>query len=376
MSLTSLAAGRNQCKRVITINNNFSYHVQYDIQDGTLLHSLHYVLTHLESNDCVNITSHSVLLHTIIELNNINNVTIRGQSNTIVMCNNTGGVSCNNCSNVVIEGIRWDQCGDPQRKNIRGGMNFHVISNLTVQNCTFQHSKLRALSIHAPSGFIYIINSQILCNANNDTITCGLVARTGFIHCATKNYIATGGIYIKEAINSTVVAIHIKHCIFNYNVHFGEVIDIEHMELPHRYDEIADGAGLTVETLESIANISILIEHTNFSNNRGRSGAGTRLYITNSPNKVILKKLNYYNNSVVRLYVSASALMIRLRRPKVLSPTSPKQTQLFLLHCAFYNNYGVRNVLDYFNDDIVQLNVTIEHCLFVNNSGYIVESNL
>ena len=84
-------------------------------------------------------------------------------------------------------------------------------------NCTFQHSKLQALSIHAPSGFIYIINSQILYNANNDTNTCGLVARTGFIHCATKSYIATGGIYMKEAINGAVVTIHIKDCIFNYN---------------------------------------------------------------------------------------------------------------------------------------------------------------
>ena len=59
-----------------------------------------------------------------------------------------------------------------------------------------------------------------------------------------------------------------------------------------------------------------------------------------------------------------------------MTPTSPKQIQVFLLHCAFYNNYGARNTVDYFNDDIVQSNVTIEYCIFVNNSGYIVELNL
>ena len=366
----------DEYKRVITVNNDL-YDSQHCLLNNTLLcSSFHYVLTHLQSGDYVNVTSNSVSLLTVVELQNVNNITIRGQGNTIVMCNNTGVVSCNNCSNIVIEGIIWDQCGDLQRRDLYGGINFHTISNLTVQNCTFQHSKLRALSIYAPSGFIYMINSQMLYNANSAPITCGLVARTGFIHCATKNYVATGGMLIKEAINSTVIMIHIKHCVFNYNGHFGKVIDIEYMELPSGYDEIADGAGLLIETLKSSANVSIVIEHTNFYNNRGRSGAGTRLYIKNSPNKIILKKLNYYNNSGVRYYVSASALTIRLRRPKVIAQTSLKQIQLFLLHCAFYNNYGARNTIDYFNDDIVQSNVTIKHCILANNSGFIVELNL
>ena len=51
----------------------------------------------------------------MVELQNVNNILIRGQGNTIVMCNNIGGVSCNNCSDFVIEEITWDQCGDPQR---------------------------------------------------------------------------------------------------------------------------------------------------------------------------------------------------------------------------------------------------------------------
>ena len=241
------------------------------------------------------------------------------------MCNNTGGVSCNNCSDVVIEVITWDKCGNSQIKNLYGGINFHTISNLTVQNCIFQHSKVRALSILTLSGFIQIINSCFIHNANTDIITCGLVAKTGFIHCVTENYVATGGMLIKEAISGTVIMIHIKHCIFNYNGHFGKIIDLKRMELPSGYNEIADGAGLTVEVHTSNFNGSILIENTNFSNNRGRSGTGTRLYVKHSPNKVILKKLIYYNNSGIRFYVSASALMIHLRKPKVITPTSPKK---------------------------------------------------
>ena len=107
------------------------------------------------------------------------------------------------------------------------------------------------------------------------------------------------------------------------------------MKLLCEYDEIDDGAGLTVEILESIANVFIIIEYADFSNNRGRSGAGTCLYIRNSPNKVILKTRIYYNNTDVRFYVSASALMIHMRKPKVIMPISHKQIHVFLLQYTF-----------------------------------------
>jgi len=44
---------------------------------------LGYVLNHLQSNVCVDITSNSVPLTTIVELYNLNAITIRGQGNTI-----------------------------------------------------------------------------------------------------------------------------------------------------------------------------------------------------------------------------------------------------------------------------------------------------
>ena len=378
--LVSLVIGRDECKRVITVNNDL-YDSQYCILNNTpQCSSFHYVLAHLQSGDYVNVTSNSVSLLTVVELQNINNITIRGQGNTIVICNNTGVVSCNNCSDVVIEGITWDQCGDLRKKDIYAGINFHTISNLTVQNCTFQHSKVRALSILTLSGFFHIVSSCFIHNSNSDDITCGLVIRTGFIHCITKNYVATGGMLIQEAINGAVIKIYIENCIFNYNGHFGKVIDAKHIEFPRGYKEIADGAGLTIETYKTTDfNAFILIENTTFSNNRGRSGAGTRLYIKNSPNNVTLKKLNYYNNSGIRFYVSGSALMIHLRKPKVIIPTRYKQIHFCMVQCAFYNNYGARNTIDYVNDDKVKSNVMIKHCSFANNTDYgvsVVELNI
>ena len=163
LSLTLLVAGRDECKRVITVDDSVN-DSQHCLLNNTLQCSLfHYVLAHLQSGDYVNVTSNSVSLLTVVELQNVNTITIRGQGNTIVMCNNTGAVFCNNCSDVIIEGITWDQCGNPQALRTiiynNGGIFFHTISNLTVQNCTFQHSKVRALSLVTVSGFVYIMNS-------------------------------------------------------------------------------------------------------------------------------------------------------------------------------------------------------------------------
>jgi len=69
------------------------------------------------------------------------------------MCNNTGEVSCNNCSNVVIEGITWNRCGDPQKQEfLRGGDFKHLLNHKQL----FKHSKLCALSLHYVSGYFII----------------------------------------------------------------------------------------------------------------------------------------------------------------------------------------------------------------------------
>ena len=141
-----LVAGRDEYKRVITIDDSVDDSQHCLLNNTPQCSSFHYVLAHLQSGDCVNVTSNSVSLLTVVKITNVNNITIRGQGNTIVICNNSGVVSCENCSDVVIEGIIWDQCGDSQMLGTNpyhnGGINLHTISNLTVQNCTFQCSKV------------------------------------------------------------------------------------------------------------------------------------------------------------------------------------------------------------------------------------------
>ena len=322
--------------------------------------SLGYVLNHLQSNDCVNITSNSVPLTTIVELHNLNAITIRGQGNTIVLCNNTGGVFCNNCSNVVIEGIIWDGCGDPQTRKLPGGVTFNQLTNLFIKNCAFQHSKLRALYLQSISGLLQLVDTQFSFNSNDDVIYC-FQAQTGYKHCATDNYTATGGVVFKTTIGETNVAI--LRCVFNNNGHFGQIIDIQYKMLPPKVQEIADGAGILLISNDPKLLVNVVVMDTLFTSNRGRGGAGANIRVKNS-SFVTLGNVVFYNNSVVKGYVTASALWVHFSHLNHLS--LPK---LHLSSCSFYNNTIGRNMISFYLGGN-KTHAVIENCTFVNNSNH------
>ncbi|XP_065884514.1 uncharacterized protein [Dysidea avara] len=354
--------GRYDCGREITVDADGN-DTQSCLKGIYPCSSLGYVLNHLQSNDCVNMTSDSVPLTTIVELHNLNAIAIRGQGDTIVMCNNTGVVSCDNCSNVVIEGITWDRCGDPQKQGPDrwGGINFTLISNLFINNCFFQHSSVRALFVVDISGSIQILNTNFTDNANYETIFCAY-SQYGFVQCTTASFTITGAVYIVSAISEAIV--NILNCVFHHNGHFGRINDTSNRELPGPGLEIADGAGLLLVLPNPNYTVNISIVNNSFSSNCGRSGAGALISTRNS---LIIKlaDLVFYNNSVIKSYINASAIMVDLRTP-MNSTTMPL---LQMLSCEFYNNNGGRNMIGYIVGDD-PAHVTIEQCNCSNNTNY------
>ena len=332
--------------------------------------SLGYVLTHSESGDYINITSDTVSLPTVVEINNITNITIRGQGNTIVMCNNTGGVSFNNSSNVIIEGITWDQCGDPDLQHIAypnafGGLNFTNVANVSISNCILRFSKVRALSLYFVAGFVNITNTQFLDNANYDVIHCfqGVV----YIRCATDKRNVTGAVYIEDATSEA--SISISNCMFKNNGHFGEIFDDNTTFIKFEKSEIADGAAIKILQTNSTVPINIAVENSVFMQNRGRSGGAININISQSQH-IEFSKLSFWNNSVVRIYVNSSALFVFLR--------NTSSTVLKLSYCNFQYNSEGRNMIGY----IVageSSNVLISNCSFLNNREYdvgLIELNM
>ena len=90
----------------------------------------------MSDNTVINIISESVTLHDIVGMGsgNLNNITTTGNGATI-MCNNTGGVYCESCSDITIMGITWYQCGrnDP----FRALAFINSSSEILIQDCTF-----------------------------------------------------------------------------------------------------------------------------------------------------------------------------------------------------------------------------------------------
>ena len=379
--LVHLVQGQLECDRVITVNTAVGNDTQSCLEGGYPCSSLDYVLNNTQGNDCViNITSDSVTLSEVAKINNTNNITIRGDGNTIVMCNNIGGVSCNNCSNVVIEGITWDRCTCDHNYNendlyIAGGIQFSKIVNLNITNCSFQYSKVRALSLLNVSGTVVVDRSNFLFNANHDTITCAH-AQTGYIHCSTSKFTSTGGLYIEEATSNTTI--NILNSVFRYNGHFGQVVDKLFLTLPFdsKYSEIADGAGLKI--LLSAMDIfpKIAIENSTFDSNRGRSGGGLYIHTFNSSTTVTLKNLTFQNNSVIKPYITGAALLISFEKGNI--STSP--CSFFIDACTFLQNTNGRTIASVVVAGTLNLpRISMDNCTFVENKRYeagLVELNV
>ena len=334
--------------------------------------SLDHALTHLQSDDYVNITSAMVPLLTVAMISNVNNITIRGQGNTIVMCNNTGGVSCNNCSDVVIEGITWDQCGDPDLQtlaypNAFGGLNFTNVTNLLINNCTLQNSSARALSLYLVAGTINISNTQFLTNANYDDIHCFRGSR--YIHCVTDERNVTGAILVFIEDSTSEANISIYNCVFSNNGHFGKVLDEDPTSKYYETSEIADGAAIKILQSTSVVPINIAVENCVFMHNRGRSGGAVNINVSQSVG-IEFNNVSFWNNSVVRFYVNSSALFVFLRN------TSSTLLQLF--NCNFQYNSGGRDMIGYIVAGEPS-HVLINNCNFQANTDYdvsLIELNM
>jgi len=356
LSLFQLVHGNFECIRSITVGTNGN-DTPDCLKGDYPCSSLGYVLNHLQSNNCVNITSNSVPLTTIVELHNLNAITIRGHGNAIVMCNNAGGVSCNNCSNFVIEGITWDGCGNPRNKFVSGGIYFNQIKNLSMTNCILQFSKICALSLHGVSGVIKIVNTFIMFNANYETIYCNPDQAKP---CTTSTFAVTGGIVINETINAADILI--SNCVFESNGYFGPVNDTKYVELPSDAREIANGAALLLMTNNLNVSVNISISDSKFFSNRGNNGGAVRI-IAHSSRAVRLNRLVFHNNSVVNWFVTASALMLYFN----INSSNVHFPVLQMSSCKFHGNFNGRNMVNYFVAGIPS-HVTIKNCTFNNNS--------
>ena len=147
------------CDIVITVNNNGSDNDTCCVNGTCPCSSLSSALHNVSDNTVINITSESVTLHDIVGMGsgNLNNIIITGNGATI-MCNNTGGVYCESCSDITIMGITWYQCG----RNDSTALAFiNLSSQILIQDCTFQNCPVY---IRNAKGNVLIKESNFIAN--------------------------------------------------------------------------------------------------------------------------------------------------------------------------------------------------------------------
>ena len=127
---------------------------------------LDHALTNLTSDVLINITT-DVTLSSLVKVSDIENVSIIGHNNPSVNCKSVGGVHFTFCHNCIIQGITWDGCGTKNTDNYtKPGLELSCSSDVTIQNCSFQHSVGQAVVLSEALGDVNITNCKFVNNSH------------------------------------------------------------------------------------------------------------------------------------------------------------------------------------------------------------------
>ena len=130
------------------------------VHENCSCYSFDHALADLTSNVLLNITT-DVTLTSVIHASNLVNVSILGHKSPTVYCRGAGGIHFTSCHNCIIQGITWDGCGTD---NDEPGLQLTNSSDITIQKCSFQHSRGQAVALSEISGYLNINNCKF---ANN-----------------------------------------------------------------------------------------------------------------------------------------------------------------------------------------------------------------
>ena len=288
----------------------------------------------LDNNTVINITTEVVLLESIVQMKELNNIAIVGQGRTTVECNGSGVLNCSSCNNVTIRGITWNNCGtyveiannnfDRLSVYHYPGLTFSKCSNIFVHNCTFQNSTSSAVYISEVSGIISIDHVQFLFTGPNSVIQ-GLANNL--------EYVATG-LMIMQTVSiqeTTQLNISIIGCTFSHN---SLVMDRpEHSSV------------LLVHSNSLSTDVNILISETSFISNNILFSPKTYEHASLSIVKITITKYSNVANVIF------SEVMFKSNRVWPFDSTSilkllivPKRfacINIQILSCYFINNTAV-----------------------------------
>ena len=289
----------SQCvhsKDIIINSDNGNDSTECCVNGECTCSSLSTALLNIDNNTIINITSESVVLNntTTMGSGKLTNITITG-SNVTIMCNNSGSVYCESCDDVMIEGITWDRCGDPNGTNI-AGVTFNGSSNISLVNCTFQYSQLPTVSLLGVSynilihgcNFLSIIplrenvagvlsvrreSSHKLSSHSNIIVT--VTINEVYFWNNTRPDIPSMNIYINDSsvVNCSIVinktTFISNQIMFNLSAEISKSIIIQLKEISAIKNSHAIGLGMILNLLSATGDVFLSIISSNFNGNKG-----------------------------------------------------------------------------------------------------------
>ena len=332
--------------KVVTINNSGANITECCVEGMCLCNSIHSALSFIENNTIVNITSEIVSLpmKTVIGSGNLHNITISGNGAT-VMCNNSGSVYCKSCSNVIIEGITWDQCGDPNTPST-SGISFDQITDLMIIRCSFQWSGVcSSVNLSNPSGHIFILASKFQYNA--------------ILQCPFY-----GNLFLWNSVKE--INLTISNSLFSHNG----------LQMQSLTDTIAGSLFSWNQFQAGI--LTIFIENTIFSSN---GIPGLYIYDFAIRSSITLVNVTVFNNSncgltflsssnTIQLDISSSDFGHNTNGALRLELNNPHRSSCHISRTNFTENKGANDgVALYISLTVDETDIILSFCKFESNTG-------
>ena len=237
--------------RNITISDDGNNSTRCCVDGDCSCSSLQHALQNIKSDtEHINIISSQVLLPTVVTISNQNTIEIVGNKDTVVACNDTGGILFLNCTNVSISGITWDHCGGASA----GGVSVNYSECLLINSCKFQNSLAYGLTVEAMSGNVTITDTEILNNSVSSN--------------------SAGGFLLHQINETAELEVNVINCSFKFN---GRKLG-------------CDGGGIKVQTTGLTSLLSVSIEDCIISNNHAKRGGG--IFVDAQANSLAMKFTN------------------------------------------------------------------------------------
>ena len=309
------------------------------VYENCSCYSFDHALAYLTSNVLVNITT-DVTLTSVIHVSNLVNVSIIGHNNPTVNCRGAGGIHFTSCHNCIIQGITLDGCGTD---NDDPGLKLTNSSDITIQKCSFQHSRGQAVALSEISGNVKINNCKFVNNIQykghgaiiNISFSSAINSQLSFkIHVCDFSYNkgAKSLIYINNKISEHNINLTISSSEFHHNQGVSVHIINQKLYLTGRIlfqqNTAEDGVGIHISDHSTVvfgensnvtflkntadknggailsSNYSIVLFNKNskvmFTSNKAKFGTAVH---SNSNSNVIFKdscKVIFYGNSARR----------------------------------------------------------------------------